>query len=201
MLDSSGSREAVFYSAASHGRIKENINPLRSRRLCGEYVTEFMNCHTKVQNLEILLSKIFVKSKKLKVFICCGYGTLCPMCEICFHILFFISRPPAPNHVRGSWASLESAENSEKSNLFLQSGVSQIGGKILSATGAKGFQTQEVCRRHESFSPIGISPIGEKFHSLRSPRSLRETPFYLVAAMLRCFLLYSRIRLIIFKQL
>ena len=40
-------REAAFYSAASHGRIKENINPLRSRRLCGEYVTEFMNWHTK----------------------------------------------------------------------------------------------------------------------------------------------------------
>jgi len=33
---SAGSREAAFYSAASHGRIKENINPLRSRRLCGE---------------------------------------------------------------------------------------------------------------------------------------------------------------------
>ena len=43
---SAGGREAAFYSAASHGRIKENINPLRSRRLCGEYVTEFMNCHT-----------------------------------------------------------------------------------------------------------------------------------------------------------
>jgi hypothetical protein len=44
---SAGGREAAFYSAASHGRIKENINPLRSRRLCGEYVTEFMNCPTK----------------------------------------------------------------------------------------------------------------------------------------------------------
>jgi hypothetical protein len=43
---SAGGREAAFYSAASHGRIKENINPLRSRRLCGEYVTELMNCHT-----------------------------------------------------------------------------------------------------------------------------------------------------------
>ena len=42
-----GGREAAFYSAASHGRIKENINPLRSRRLCGEYVAEFMNCYTK----------------------------------------------------------------------------------------------------------------------------------------------------------
>jgi hypothetical protein len=36
-------REAAFYSAATHGWIKENFNPLRSRRLCGEYVTEFMN--------------------------------------------------------------------------------------------------------------------------------------------------------------
>jgi hypothetical protein len=40
---SAGGSEAAFYSAASHGRIKENINPLRSRRLCGEYITEFMN--------------------------------------------------------------------------------------------------------------------------------------------------------------
>jgi hypothetical protein len=40
---SAGGREAAFYSATSHGRIKENINPLRSRRLCGEYVAEFMN--------------------------------------------------------------------------------------------------------------------------------------------------------------
>jgi len=30
---SAGGREAAFYSAASHGRIKEYINPLRSRRL------------------------------------------------------------------------------------------------------------------------------------------------------------------------
>jgi hypothetical protein len=29
-------REVAFYSAASHGWIKENINPLRPRRLCGE---------------------------------------------------------------------------------------------------------------------------------------------------------------------
>ena len=28
-----GGREAAFYSAASHGQIKENINPLCSRRL------------------------------------------------------------------------------------------------------------------------------------------------------------------------
>jgi len=33
---SAGGREAAFYSAASHGRIKENIDPLRSPRLCGE---------------------------------------------------------------------------------------------------------------------------------------------------------------------
>jgi hypothetical protein len=30
-----------------------------------------------------------------------------------------ISRPPAPNHVRGSWASLESTEKSEKINFSL----------------------------------------------------------------------------------
>ena len=29
-------REAAFYPAASHGRIKEDVNPLRSLRLCGE---------------------------------------------------------------------------------------------------------------------------------------------------------------------
>ena len=43
MQISASGREAAFYSATSHGRIKENINPLRSRRLCGEYVIEFMN--------------------------------------------------------------------------------------------------------------------------------------------------------------
>jgi hypothetical protein len=48
VLDSSGGREAVFYPAASHGRIKENIYPLRSLRLCGEYVMEFMRRYTKV---------------------------------------------------------------------------------------------------------------------------------------------------------
>ncbi len=36
-------REAIFYPIASHGRIKEDINPLQSLRLCVEYVTEFMN--------------------------------------------------------------------------------------------------------------------------------------------------------------
>ena len=40
---SAGGREAAFYSAASHGRIKETFTPLRSRRLCGQYVAEFMN--------------------------------------------------------------------------------------------------------------------------------------------------------------
>ena len=34
--------EAPFYPTASHGRIKENLNPLRLLRLCGEYVTVFM---------------------------------------------------------------------------------------------------------------------------------------------------------------
>jgi hypothetical protein len=33
---SAGGREAVFYAAASHGRIKESFNPLRSRRRCAE---------------------------------------------------------------------------------------------------------------------------------------------------------------------
>jgi hypothetical protein len=43
-----GDREAAFYSATSHGRIKENIYPLRFRRICGEYVLEFMRRYTKV---------------------------------------------------------------------------------------------------------------------------------------------------------
>jgi hypothetical protein len=37
-------------------------------------------------------------------------------------------------------------------------------------------------REKQPFLPIGISPIGEKFHSLLSPRSLCETSFHLVAA-------------------
>jgi hypothetical protein len=43
---SAGGREAVFYPAASHGRVKENFNPLRSLRLCGEYVTAFTKWRT-----------------------------------------------------------------------------------------------------------------------------------------------------------
>jgi hypothetical protein len=43
---SAGDSEAVFYPAASHGRIKENFTPLRPRRLGGEYVIEFMEWHT-----------------------------------------------------------------------------------------------------------------------------------------------------------
>ena len=39
---SAGGRKAAFYPAASHGRIKENTDPLRSPRLCGEYVIEYM---------------------------------------------------------------------------------------------------------------------------------------------------------------
>jgi hypothetical protein len=42
-----GGREAAFYPTASHGRIKENPNPLRPLRLCGEYVTAFMKPCTK----------------------------------------------------------------------------------------------------------------------------------------------------------
>jgi hypothetical protein len=38
ILGSAGGREAAFYPTASHGRIKENLNALRSLRLCGEYV-------------------------------------------------------------------------------------------------------------------------------------------------------------------
>jgi hypothetical protein len=38
-----GGREAAFYPTASHGRIKENPNPLRPLRLCGEYVSIFAN--------------------------------------------------------------------------------------------------------------------------------------------------------------
>jgi len=41
-----GGREDAFYPAASHGRIKENIHPLRCLQLYGEYVTEFMKWHT-----------------------------------------------------------------------------------------------------------------------------------------------------------
>jgi hypothetical protein len=33
---SAAGREAAFYPTASHGRIKENPNPLRLLRLCGE---------------------------------------------------------------------------------------------------------------------------------------------------------------------
>ena len=49
---SAAGREAAFYSAASGSRIKDTINPLRSWRLCGEYLTEFMNCHTKAESQE-----------------------------------------------------------------------------------------------------------------------------------------------------
>ena len=44
---SAGGREAAFYPTASHGRIKENPDPLRPLRLCGEYVTVFMKPCTK----------------------------------------------------------------------------------------------------------------------------------------------------------
>jgi len=52
----------------------------------------------------------------------CDIGEPYPLYDISLHVLFFISRPPAPNHVKVSWALLESTENSEKSYLFLQSG-------------------------------------------------------------------------------
>jgi hypothetical protein len=42
MQISAGDREAAFYPTASHGRKKENPNPLRPLRLCGEYVSVFM---------------------------------------------------------------------------------------------------------------------------------------------------------------
>ena len=101
----------------------------------------------------------------------CGIGEPYPLYDISLHVLFFISRP-----LRSS------PQRTQRKATFSSNREIPIGGKILSATGAKGFQTREVCRRHESFSPIGISPIGEKFHSLRSPRSLCETSFPLVAA-------------------
>ena len=106
---------------------------------------------------------------------CCGIGEPYPLYDISLHVLFFISRP-----LRSS------PQRTQRKATFSSNREIPIGGKILSATGAKGFQTREVCRRHESFSPIGISPIGEKFHSLRSPRSLCETSFHLVAATPRC---------------
>jgi hypothetical protein len=86
----------------------------------------------------------------------CGIGEPYPLYDISLHVLFFIYLTP------------ESTESLEKSNLFLQSGDTDWR-KNSQRTGAKGFQTREVCRRHEAFSPIGISPIGEKFHSPRSP--------------------------------
>ena len=110
-------------------------------------------------------------------FFDCGIGEPYPLCDISLHVLFFISRP-----LRSS------PQRTQRKATFPSNREIPIVGKILSATGAKGFQTQEVYRRHESFSPIGISPIGEKFHSLRSLRSLCETSFHLVAAMLRCVL-------------
>ena len=104
----------------------------------------------------------------------CGIGESYPLCDICLYVLFFISRP------------LRS--RTQRKATFSSNQEILIGGKIFSATGAKGFQPREVCRRHESFSPIGISPIGEKFHSLRSLRTLRETSFHLVAATPLCVL-------------
>jgi len=100
----------------------------------------------------------------------CGIGEPDPLYDMSLHVLFFISRP-----LRSS------PQRTQRKATFSSNREIPIGGKILSATGAKGFQTREVCRRHESFSPIGFSPIGEKFHSLQSPRSLRETSFHLVA--------------------
>ena len=114
----------------------------------------------------------------------CGIGEPYPLYDISLHVLFFISRPlrPEPYQVHGLRSS---PQRTQRKATFSSNREIPIGGKILSATGAKGFQTRQVCRRHESFSPIGISPIGEKFHSLRSPRS-GETSFHLVAAMPRC---------------
>jgi hypothetical protein len=46
MQISAAGREAGFYPTASHGRMKENPNPLRPLRLCGEYVSVFMKRST-----------------------------------------------------------------------------------------------------------------------------------------------------------
>ena len=58
-----------------------------------------------------------------------------------FHTIFLIytSRPPAPNHVRGSWASLENAENAEKDNFFNESGDADSL-KAFSAKAKQDFQ-------------------------------------------------------------
>ncbi len=59
MQFSAGGREAAFYPTASHGRIKENPNPLRSLRLYGEYVTVIMKrCIKLILNRQISLKEI-----------------------------------------------------------------------------------------------------------------------------------------------
>jgi len=66
----------------------------------------------------------------------CGIAEPYPLYDISLHVIFFISRPPAPNHVRGSWASLESTENSERSPLFFIESGGTDSMKALSAISA-----------------------------------------------------------------
>ena len=123
------------------------------------------------------------------------------MGEICFHILFFISRPPVPNP-RGSWASLENTEDPERSPLFFIESGRTDSMKSLSAVSASRLQilyfAEDMRLMKNRYLPLraigSLSrwPILHKHISSSitsvSLRTLRETSFYLVAPTPGCVL-------------
>ena len=108
------------------------------------------------------------------------------LCAIYLSMFYFLSHARLPRTMLEVRGLRSSPQRNQRKATFSSNREIPIEEEFSAPQAQKDFKPEEFAEGMSLSSPIGISPIGEKFHSLRSPRALCETSFHLVAATPRC---------------